>query len=120
MGARQEGVDFISLAIECQRVCPGLRRHYLHAAHGANINHVDHTGITNGHVEPPKFGVEKNYVRRAAQRDVAEHTARSRLDREQYAGVARAQQPTSPRLEVKTRPCASETSAPATAVSPGI
>jgi hypothetical protein len=37
----QECIDFVSLPIECQRVCARFRRHHLLAAHCANIDNVN-------------------------------------------------------------------------------
>ena len=37
----QECIDFVSLPIECQRVCASFRRHHLLTAHCANIDNVN-------------------------------------------------------------------------------
>ena len=48
--------------------------------------------------------MQENDVRDAAQGNIAEHAARGRVDGEQYAGIAGAQQPPGGRIEIQSVP----------------
>ena len=70
----QERIDFVSLPVECQRVCACFRWHYLGAAHRTDIDDVYYPRIADGHVKSPGLRMQENYVRDATKRDIAEHT----------------------------------------------
>jgi len=95
-------MDLVSFPIERQRVGARFGRHHLHAAHGADIDHVDDAGITDGDVKVPGLRMQENDVGDAAQADVGEHMTRRGVDREQDAGIAGA----------NSRPVAGSSSSP--------
>ena len=76
----QERIDFVSLSVECQRVCTFFRRHHLLAAHCTNIDDVYYPRIADGHVKVPGLRMQKNYVWGAAKRSIAEHPTRRCVD----------------------------------------
>ena len=87
----QERVDFVSLPIERQRVCARFRRHYLLAAHCANIDDVYNPRIADRHVKVPGLRMQENYVGGAAKGNIGEHPTRRSVNCEQYASIAGAQ-----------------------------
>src|SRR5450759_2446515 len=80
----QERIDFVSLSVECQRVCTYFRRHHLLAAHCTNIDDVYYPRIADGHVKVPGLRMQKNYVRGAAKGNITEHATRRYVNCEQY------------------------------------
>jgi SAM-dependent methyltransferase len=87
MGLGQEHIDFVPLAVECQRVCACFRRHHLLAAHCANIDDVYYPRIADGHVKISRLRIQEDYVGGAAKGNIAEHATRRCLNREQYASL---------------------------------
>src|SRR5712691_400518 len=87
----QERIDFVSLPVECQRVCACFRRHHLLAAHCANIDDVYDPRIADGHVKVPGLRMQENDIRCAAKGNIGEHMTRRSVNCEQYASIAGAQ-----------------------------
>jgi hypothetical protein len=87
--------------VERQRVRSCFRRHHLLAAHRADVDDIYDARLADRDVKAPRLLIEEDHVRCAAQGDIAEHPTRRRVDREQYAGIAGAQQPISGRIKVQ-------------------
>src|SRR6516162_3422168 len=102
MGIWQKRVDLISLPVERKRMCAQFRAHHFLAAHCFNINDVDYAGISDRHVKTARWSMEKYYIRRPAQTDIADRLARVRVNCEQHAGIAGAHQAAGSGIEIQS------------------
>ena len=75
----------------------GFRRDHLRAAHRADIDDVDHPGISNRDVQARPLGIEEDDVRASAQLEPRHAIARGGVERSQSGVVTGAVQP-APRL----------------------
>ena len=66
MRLRQERIDFTSLPVECQRMCPCFGWHHLLTAHRANIDDIYDPRIADGHVKVTGLRMQENHVWGAA------------------------------------------------------
>ncbi len=102
MGLRQERVDLVSLPIECERVCAYFRGHHLLAAHCFNVNDVYYSWVSDRHIKLVGWRVQKYYVRCPAYTNIAKHITRVRVNCEEYAGIAGAQQAARNGIEIQS------------------
>src|SRR6516165_2695515 len=103
MGIWQKRVDLVSLPVERKRVCAWFRAHHLLAAHCFNINDVDYARISDRHVKAAEWPLlQKYYIRRPAQTNIADRLARVRVNREQHASIAGAHQAAGSGIEIQS------------------
>src|SRR5881409_1707683 len=92
MRVRQEGIHGVADRVEADRMRAAFRRDALKTSHRLGIEDVDDSGIADRDVEVSKRGVAEDDVRHAAERMLALHGARPRIDHEQHLAVACAEE----------------------------
>src|SRR5437868_1294397 len=97
----QERIDLVPLTVERQRMRTCFGWHDLGAAHRVDIDDVYDPWIADGDIKASSLRMQENNVGAAAQGHAAERSARSRVDGEQHAGIAGAEQVASGRIQIK-------------------
>src|SRR5262245_51661990 len=92
MRLRQESIDLVACWCERQRVGSLLRHDSSHGSHCHGVEYVDHAGVSDRHIEMVTFAVIEDDIRSAAQFVFAKYLARQRIERDQRALVASAEE----------------------------
>src|SRR5438309_4583568 len=119
MARRQEHADDVARGVERERMRAGFRDDGLVTPQRRRVEDLDEAGVADRDVQPLQRRIEEHDVGSTGDRFGREERAAVRVRLEQHARVARAEEPAAHDVEVKTT-SGSATSAPATAVRPGM
>src|SRR5262245_57643607 len=101
MSLREECVHLVRPFVECDRVCPCLRRNCFDPNPLGHVDHVDHARVTDRHIEMGQLAVQKNDVGWPRQIECPDYLPGSRIQTDRLPLITRAVQPVLERVQIE-------------------